>query len=270
LGRRAVLVVGIVSALAAGGLYGHSLVSDAKSQSKTGNAIQKAARQNAAPDKAKPLDSSSFSSVIDKSKVAVVKVESEGCGFIYDGTGFVVAPGLIATNAHVVAGTSESTILTEDGSYRGKAILFDPELDFAIIRADNMTTQPLPLDNPSTGIAIRNTHLQEQAIVLGYPGGGSFTSTLATIDDDYSAISYNIYGKLSTERDIFSLDSKIIPGYSGSPVVGIDGIVLGIVYGVDPRNAQKGLALPIYDMRNIIEHAKDGHVPASTGTCVVS
>ena len=46
---------------------------------------------------------------------SVVKVEGVACRKIQDGTGFVVADGLVATNAHVVAGESSTEVIRDDG-----------------------------------------------------------------------------------------------------------------------------------------------------------
>src|SRR5437870_5576339 len=51
----------------------------------------------------KPITLSDFSSVISKDKGSVVKIQGYGCGYEFIGSGFVVAPDLVATNAHAVA-----------------------------------------------------------------------------------------------------------------------------------------------------------------------
>ena len=45
---------------------------------------------------------------------SVVRVLSTACGLGIEGSGWAVAPGLIVTNAHVVAGAEDTTVTTQD------------------------------------------------------------------------------------------------------------------------------------------------------------
>ncbi len=76
---------------------------------------------------------------------SVVLVESQGCAQIFSGTGFAVAPNLIVTNAHVVAGATDVAV-TSDATgrrVRGTVVFFDPELDVALIRTPDLVLRPL-------------------------------------------------------------------------------------------------------------------------------
>ena len=61
-------------------------------------------------------------------------VASGGCGVTRDGTSFVVAPGLVITNAHVVAGEPHVVVVTPSGSAAARLVSFDPSLDVAMLR----------------------------------------------------------------------------------------------------------------------------------------
>ena len=49
------------------------------------------------------------------------------------GSGFVVGHGLVATNAHVVAGEPSTQVVVGGNSYRATVVLFDPKFDLAIL-----------------------------------------------------------------------------------------------------------------------------------------
>src|SRR5699024_12625622 len=82
------------------------------------------------------------------------------------GTGFVVEPGVVMTNAHVVAGTNKVTLSTVNGPVDADVVFYDPEHDIALLRA----TGELPLqrlrwpDRPAVAGA--------DAVAVGYPLGG--------------------------------------------------------------------------------------------------
>ena len=65
---------------------------------------------------------------------SVVKVEGTACDRVQEGTGFVAGPGLVVTNAHVVAGESHTRISTLDGRrYETEVVAFDPDRDLAVL-----------------------------------------------------------------------------------------------------------------------------------------
>ena len=270
--RRAPLTVVVLVTLVGGGLYGYAHISSfhTKTTAKPVAAQQPKTQATALKDD-KPVDLASFGTTIDATQSSVVKIESEACGYIFYGTGFVVAPGLVATNAHVVAGTHGSNVMTSDGTYSGTPVYFDPVLDFAIIRADDLPSAPLALDKPRTGLSMRFSHHGEHTDVLGYPGGGAFTPLLADVAEDDVALSYDIYrNPTEGEQNIFMLSAGIVPGYSGSPVIKQDGSVLGIAYANDINDNGKAMVIPIYLLLGTIEQAKAIHETVNTQTCTLS
>src|SRR5690606_29898211 len=63
------------------------------------------------------------------------------CQKALEGSGFVVAPERVMTNAHVVAGTAAVTVDTESGPLEATVVLFDPEVDVAILAVPGLTAQ---------------------------------------------------------------------------------------------------------------------------------
>ena len=152
------------------------------------------------------------------------------------GSGFVIADGYVATNAHVIAGSERITITTADGSEtEGTARYFDAEQDVAIVWAPGLGRDPLPLAEPTKGA---------DGAVLGYPGGGPLAVQPYNIADLTTASSNDIYDQKRFLRDIVVLGSRIGPGDSGGPLVGTDGRVAGIVFGIAPDDDQTAYAVP--------------------------
>jgi len=65
---------------------------------------------------------------------STVKILGTACGDEQEGSGFVAGPGLVVTNAHVVAGESATQVVVGATSYRATVVLFDPSFDLAVLR----------------------------------------------------------------------------------------------------------------------------------------
>lgn len=197
---------------------------------------------------------------IDRDKASVVKVEGLGCGGIVDGSGFVVGPGLVATNAHVVAGVRHPYVKDAVGQHSAQAVWFDPELDFAVLHVQNLSESPLLI---SYGIADSTS----TAAVLGYPGGGSLKAGGAKILDNFTARGRDIYGQGVTERSVYSLAATIIPGNSGGPLISDDGSVIGVVFAQSTVYQNVGYALTSPQIQNAISQAQAQNRTVATGSC---
>lgn len=197
---------------------------------------------------------------VAKDQVSVVKIQGQGCGGIVDGSGFVAGPGLVATNAHVVAGIRHPFVQDSNGVHRGTVVLFDPNLDFAVLRVNGLAGAPLQL-------AASRIDPGTPAAVLGYPGGGPFEADPAAVMDIFRASGRNIYGRGTTLRSVYELRAKVIPGNSGGPLIAQDGSVIGVVFAESTSYNQVGYALtsptPLHELNQV--NAQSG--PVSTGSC---
>lgn len=191
---------------------------------------------------------------------SVVKVEGYGCGDVVEGSGFVVAKDVIATNAHVIAGVGQPIVVDVNGVHTAQPFWFDPDLDLAFLRVDHLSGRPLHLD---TTIAPANT----AAAVLGYPGGGAIQARAATIIDSITAVGNNIYGQGSVKRSVYSIRSTIRPGNSGGPVIGINGYVLGMVFAESAQYRDIGYAITADQIVSALQQAVTAHSVVSTGLC---
>ncbi|MDB5178675.1 MAG: Colicin production protein [Patescibacteria group bacterium] len=205
-------------------------------------------------------DAPAVNAVTAAGRAATVKILGEGWGGEVEGSGFVAGPGLVATNAHVVAGIDSPTVEDAAGSHRAQVVLFDPDLDFAVLRTVGLAAAPLPLD---PNIEPRGT----VGAALGYPGGGDFTASPAAILDRITATGRNIYDAGLVRRDIYELQALVRPGNSGGPLVAPDGSVIGVIFATSTVNGNLGYALTSAEvLPDFREAATSGSV--SGGTCI--
>jgi S1-C subfamily serine protease len=191
---------------------------------------------------------------------STVKISGAGCGQIQEGSGFVVAPGLVVTNAHVVAGIAHPTVEDSNGIHQTAVVSFDPSYDLAIMRVSGLTEPSLALDPVEVARGV-------QAGVLGYPGGGSFTAAPAGIMAVFEAEGRDIYGQGLTVRSVYEIQAVVRPGNSGGPLVQPDGEVIGVVFSRSTTNGDIGYALTSPGVLTRVVRAEALSSPVGTGAC---
>jgi S1-C subfamily serine protease len=219
--------------------------------------------QEPSPPLDNPASPAEVQEAVANAGTSVVKIQGYGCGGIVSGSGFVVAPGLVATNAHVVAGVHDITISDARGSHGATPVWFDPNLDFAVLRTSGLAGAPLAIDSSD---AARGT----TGAILGFPGGGPFDAEPATVLDETEAIGRNIYDESTTLRTIYDLQSNVEPGNSGGPLVLPDGTVLGVVFAKAVSEPGIGYALTAKQIVPEIHQAEGSTEPVSVGSCASS
>ena len=203
---------------------------------------------------------SAFSLAINRDQNSVVKVEGLGCGGMVEGSGFVVSKNLVATNAHVIAGIHQVYVYAANGSHLATPIYFNPNLDFAILKVNNLNQTPL---NIETNTLNNGT----DGIVIGYPGGGPLTIKPAVILDEINAVGLNIYGQGSVTRSVYELKADVIPGNSGGPLIEKNGDVSGVVFAQSTTYNEVGYALTANQISTPIHQALLNQTPVSTRGC---
>jgi S1-C subfamily serine protease len=213
-----------------------------------------------------PTDASARAAVL-RAEGSTVQVAGQGCGVIQEGSGFVVAPGLVVTNAHVVAGISSPAVIDSDGRHATTVVLFDPSLDIAVLRVRGLTDASLPV---APAVVSRGT----TGVVLGYPGGGPLTARKAGVAAAFQAVGLDIYGSSQTTREIYQLDAVVEPGNSGGPLVAsgdpgvANGTVIGVVFARSTANMDVGYALAMPAVSAEVARAQSRNHAVSTGSCV--
>jgi S1-C subfamily serine protease len=213
-----------------------------------------------APDPGPPPAASGLSTgVANQAVAATVKVEGIACSRIQDGSGFVVAPGLVVTNAHVVAGEDETEVHLDDGSERDAVVVaFDPSRDLAVLRVEDLDRAPLPL---------RDAEIGDVGGVFGHPGGGNLEISPFKVGDEITAVGTDIYDREQSRREVLVLASDLAPGDSGAALVDTRGNVVGIAFAVAPDKPGVAYALALEELREIL--ATDLTTPRGTGDCLV-
>jgi len=192
--------------------------------------------------------------------VARISGTAFACGQNQSGSGFVVAPERIVTNAHVVAGVDSPVVELPDGEVLdARVVWFDPDADVAILAAPGLATRPLALADPALG---------EKGVVDGYPHGGPFTSTPAevlAITDERVA---DIYGENASVREVATVAADVQPGNSGGPLVTLDGRVAGIVFARNAEHANVGYVTTVAQLSTLLAGAAALSEPVTPGHCV--
>lgn len=195
---------------------------------------------------------------VEAAGASVVRVLGTACGLGVSGSGWVAEPGVIATNAHVVAGQDDTTVTTSDGAeLDAAAIHFDPRNDFALLRVDGFAGDPLPLA-PSADKGA-------DAAVLGYPENGPFTTSPARIGTTAEVITQDAYGRGPVRREITAFRGNVRSGNSGGPVVDAGGTVQTTVFAASTSGGpSSGLGVPNEVAARALDRAS-GEV--GTGPC---
>jgi S1-C subfamily serine protease len=199
----------------------------------------------------------------DPAVFSTVKVLGTACNSEQEGSGFVVGPGLVATNAHVVAGESNGStqVLLGSTAYNATTVLFDPDFDLAVLR----TNAPLgPALNISSALVPRGT----QAALLGYPEDRGLTIGAAGVTEEVTAIGKDIYNNGSVTRGVYALDATVLPGNSGGPLLGPGGQVIGVVFSRSTVYPNVGYALTSPGVLARVHQSEQRHAAVSTGPCI--
>jgi S1-C subfamily serine protease len=202
----------------------------------------------------------SLTAAVDKDELSVVKVEGDGCGGVVEGSGFIVSPNIVVTNAHVVAGVDSPYVIDVHGQHAANVIWFDPNLDLAVLTTSGLAGSPLVV---SDATAANST----PSVVLGFPGGGNFSASPAVVLSSFIATGRNIYNQGDTNRSIYEIKAKVIPGNSGGPLVNAKGTVIGIVFAESTTYNNVGYALTMQQPLNEIHQAIKRDQAVSTGVC---
>jgi S1-C subfamily serine protease len=165
---------------------------------------------------------------------SVVRVLGTACGLEIEGSGWVAAPGVVVTNAHVVAGEQDTTVEVEgrEPALSAYAIAFNPSVDLAILRVPGLSLPSLTLvDNPAADSA---------GAILGYPENGPFDALPGRIGATQEIVTDNAYGQGPVTRLLTPLRGLIRPGNSGGPVVNSGGRVLTTVFASTTSSGPAG------------------------------
>jgi uncharacterized membrane protein required for colicin V production len=188
---------------------------------------------------------------------SVVRVTGIACGLGVEGSGWVATPGLVVTNAHVVAGILRPRVDTADGrAFASTVVAFDVKNDLAALRVPGLGARPLPVAAAERGASVA---------LVGYPRNGPLTRTPARLGGTTEVLSRDAYGRGSITRQVTAIRGAVEPGSSGGPGIDAQGRVRTTVFARRPRETG-GYGIPIDLVRKVVAQAGERPVAATDCT----
>ena len=217
-----------------------------------------------APDAGPPPETTGIPEpVLARVAASTVKVTGIACSRTQEGSGFSVAPDLVVTNAHVVAGhrPGRTEVLRPDGERLDATVVtFDSGRDLAVLRVPGLAQRPLEVGNGSAG---------DSGAVFGHPNGqDQLRIAPAAIRQRVDAVGRDLYDTRSTRRDVFILAAALQPGDSGAALVNPAGAVMGVAFAIAPDKSGTAYAVTSDELRDVLDVPRSGAV--SAGPCLTS
>jgi S1-C subfamily serine protease len=198
-----------------------------------------------------------------KAQNGIVKITGEAlsCGRGQEGSGAVIAPQRVVTNAHVVAGVTNPRVQVGGVGrrYPARVVSFDPRRDLAILYVPALLNAPLDLG--------ADLGRNDSAVVAGFPNDGPFRAAAARVRSIVRAKGEDIYGRPGAVREVYSLFVKVQPGNSGGPVLNSSGQLVGVVFAKSLDDSDTGYALTLAESRSVIRGGAKLLNQVSTGGC---
>lgn len=190
------------------------------------------------PDVAAPNLELLNSAVVTQVSGSVVKVSGDApsCSRGINGSGFVYDDERVMTNAHVLAGVDDPSVLAEGETYDATIVYVDQQVDIAVLAVPGLPQVPLAFfaEPRDTGA---------DALIMGYPGGGDLQVGPARIRDLTEIRGPNFRADGTVTREVYSLFGEVRAGNSGGPLLNTDGSVLGVVFASAIDDPSTGYAL---------------------------
>jgi uncharacterized membrane protein required for colicin V production len=189
---------------------------------------------------------------------SVVKIQGTACDVGTQGSGWVVRSGLVATNAHVVAGQRGTHVLAPNGqTLPAEVVYVDATNDIALLRVPGLSVPVLSVDS--------SPDLPGPVAFLGYPRNGPLTATAGSAGRSGTVFSPDAYGRGARPRVVVPLRGTVQPGESGGPVVDRGGQVIAMIFG-GTRDGDGGYAVPV----DLVLRAAEGPLhKVAPGPCIV-
>ena len=164
-------------------------------------------------------DPGTFADVYETTSDGVMRIETTACDGGGHGSGFLIAPDLVMTVAHVVDGAVSVAVSGAKEVSAGEVIGIDPENELALVKTETMFgghVFEFVDDSPPVGANVA---------VLGYPLYEPLSLTEGNISGLDRVINVDEVGRL---EGVLQTDAAINPGNSGGPLVDTEGRVVGL------------------------------------------
>jgi S1-C subfamily serine protease len=164
------------------------------------------------------------------------------------GSGVVINPGrgIVLTNAHVIDGADEITVIFADGrELQARLVGSDAATDVAVIQVDAQLLPAIPIGNSD------QLEVGDFVLAIGNPFQIGQTVTSGIVSGLHrSKLGFGQY------EDFIQTDAAIYPGNSGGALVNLRGELVGIntaFLSTGNTNPGMGFAIPINIARSIAD-----------------
>jgi uncharacterized membrane protein required for colicin V production len=194
-----------------------------------------------------------------RDSLSVVRIEGTACGLNIQGSGWVLRPGIVATNAHVVAGEHTAQVEVPGGpTLTGVPVAVDAGNDVALLRVAGLERRSLPMSPVSPS--------GEAVVMIGYPENGPLTAVPGRAGTPVTALAPDAYGGHVHPRTVVPLRGVLRHGDSGGPVVNSRGQVLAMMFAADEGGGVSGgFGVPLDAIRHALSTIRRH---AATGPCL--
>src|SRR5215218_4789863 len=202
------------------------------------------------------------SPVVASVQGSVVKISgiAPSCSRQIDGSGFVYAPERVMTNAHVLAGVTDPVVHVGDEEYDATPVYVDGEVDVAVLEVPGLPEAPLPF-------SAEPAEYGDDAIIMGFPGGGPFWVGSARVRDRGEIGGPDFRNTHDVVRDVYALFGTVRAGNSGGPLFATDGTVLGVVFASAIDDPSTGYALTGVQVADAATVGSTATAEVGTGPC---
>jgi serine protease DegQ len=189
--------------------------------------------------------SDDIANLVEKASKSVVRVDARRGRA---GTGIVWDNGLVLTANHVVEQEDEIQVVVDDKSTKATLVGRDPATDLALLKVDGLSA-------PAMARA-KVEDLKPGQIVLAIGRAGSLKATFGTI----SAVSSSWRGWRGSEIEhLIQTNAPLYPGFSGGPLVDVDGRAVGMNSWVFGRGDGRAVAMDVAE-RVVASLKADGRI----------
>ena len=208
-----------------------------------------------------PVKRTAHLPAVARASQSVVRITGESCGLGVEGSGWVVRPGLVVTNAHVVAGEARSstTVETPPGLHdlQATVVAMDVGNDIAVLRVPGLDARPLRM--------ARSDPSDTRVALIGYPHDRGMRIVPGTAGSPITALAADARGEHPHLRSMVPIRGDLEHGDSGGPVVDAGGRVVAMMFAADTGGGG-GFGVPLGAIRAVLA----GHLrrAVSTGDCI--
>ncbi|TMC65514.1 MAG: PDZ domain-containing protein [Chloroflexota bacterium] len=189
--------------------------------------------------------SNDIAALVEKASKSVVRVDARRGRA---GTGIVWDAGLVLTANHVVEQEDDIQVVADDKSAKATLVGRDPATDLALLKVEGLSAPAMPRGKVD--------ELRPGQIVLAIGRPGSLKATFGTI----SAVSSSWRGWRGSEIEhLIQTNAPLYPGFSGGPLVDVDGRAIGMNSWVFGRGDGRAIAMDVAE-RVIASLKADGRI----------